>query len=95
MEFHGSTNLYRKSGFGLHPLRNCSIAPPAKYVQQHATAGFTFTSKLRPIWRDPLWAGRTVRRSVIVLACTKASGRKNRRDMGTARTGRAICMLQR
>ena len=24
MEFRGSTNLYRKSGFGLHQLRNCS-----------------------------------------------------------------------
>jgi polygalacturonase len=24
MSFHGSTNLYRKSGFGLHQLRNCS-----------------------------------------------------------------------
>jgi hypothetical protein len=24
MEFHGSTNLHRKSGFGLHQLRNCS-----------------------------------------------------------------------
>ena len=23
MEFRGSTNLYRKSGFGLHQLRNC------------------------------------------------------------------------
>ena len=27
MEFRGSTNLYRKSGFGLHQLRNCSNAP--------------------------------------------------------------------
>ena len=25
MEFRGSTNLYRKSGFGLHQLRNCSL----------------------------------------------------------------------
>jgi hypothetical protein len=24
MEFRGSTNLYRKSGFGMHQLRNCS-----------------------------------------------------------------------
>jgi hypothetical protein len=27
MEFRGSTNLYRKSGFGLHQLRNCSSLP--------------------------------------------------------------------
>ena len=36
MEFRGSTNLYRKSGFGLHQLRNClrgdfcSPQPPSR-----------------------------------------------------------------
>jgi hypothetical protein len=25
MQFGGSTNIYRKSGFGLHPLRNSSV----------------------------------------------------------------------
>ena len=44
MEFRGSTNLYRKSGFGLHQLRNCSSWQVAifEFVLRLVCAGETW-----------------------------------------------------
>jgi hypothetical protein len=58
MEFRGSTNLYRKSRFGLHPLRNCSSSR-STLVTVKVLRSFGFI--LRRFWLGFLNISRSAR----------------------------------